>query len=34
MDFNEMHFKDMDFKIKIKLDFKVMDIMKKNYNGF
>ena len=29
MDFNEMHFKDMDFKNKIQIDFKVMDIKKK-----
>ena len=29
MDFNEMHFSDMDFKIKIKIDLKVMDVMKK-----
>ena len=29
MNFNEMHFKDMDFKNKIQIDFKVMDIKKK-----
>ena len=34
MYFNEMNFKNIDFKNKIKLYFKVMDIMKKNYNGF
>ena len=34
MNFNEMHFKDMDFKNKIQIDFKVMDIKKLPYNWF